>query len=93
MIPRKRLIVILGITMISLSLLGYIITVEHWIEIDWNASSYHGVSPLLSLLGTLCYFGILKFDRIPWKRQRALWIMGFIWLGFDLLWLWMVDFK
>jgi hypothetical protein len=79
--------------MIGLSLFGYAITVYHWWEIDWNATSYFWASPLVSLVGTLCYFGILMYDRLPFRRQKALWIMGVIWLGFDILWFWMVDIK
>jgi hypothetical protein len=93
MMPRRKLVAILGISMIALSLLGYAITIGHWVEINWDASSYHWFTPVVSLIGTLCYLAILKFDRFPWKRQKALWLMGFIWLAFDLLWFWMVDIK
>ena len=92
-LPRRKLVAVLGISMIALSLLGYSITIGYWSQIEWNATSYFWASPIISLVGTLCYFGILIYDRFPFKRQRALWIMGFIWLTFDIIWLWMVDLK
>jgi hypothetical protein len=93
MIPRKKFVAILGILMVALSILGYSITIGYWASIDWNSTSYFWASPLISMIGTLCYFGVLIYDRFPFKRQKALWIMGFVWLGFDLIWFWMVDLK
>ncbi len=90
LMSRKQELAILGIMLIGTSIAIKIVTVSHWIEIDWDATSYSPWAPILSLIGGFSYLAILKLRHTKFFNAPALWGTGLLWVSFGFLWLWMV---
>jgi len=89
---KHRLLWLLGISTIVLSVAIKSVTVDYWIQIDWNVTSYSPWAPSLAIAGAICYMSILYlrgFKRL-WQAP-ALWLTGLLWLGFSIIWMWAVN--
>jgi len=91
-ITKHKWLWLLGISAIILSIATKSVTIDYWMKIDWDATSYSPWAPIFAILGAICYIGILYFRgfKRPWQAP-ALWLTGLLWLGFSILWFWMVN--
>jgi len=83
---------ILGVLAILISIATKSVTVDYWMQINWDMTSYSPWAPVLAITGACCYMGILYFRgfKRPWHAP-ALWLTGLLWLGFSILWFWAVN--
>ena len=86
---KKILLAVLGIVMLLVVLTSRGLNIAHWEETDWNVDSYDPTVPFLSLIGGLCYCGIVFFTA---KGNIWLWMLGISWIAFSLILMWAMYF-
>ena len=86
---KKILLAILGLVMILTVLSARGLNIAHWSESDWDVDSYDSSVPFLSIIGGLCYCGIVFFTA---RGNIWLWLVGISWIIFSLILLWAMYF-
>ena len=86
---HKVLLLILGIVMVLTILAARGLNITHWEETEWDVDSYDPIVPILSLVGGICYCGVIFLTA---KGNLWLWIMGVSWVGFALILVWAMYF-
>jgi len=84
---RKWELLILGIVVTATTILGKVISVDHWESINWDLSSYSPWAPVLGLTWAGAYLGVLWLRKI---RAPSLWLIGILGLGYSALMFWAI---
>jgi len=75
---KKWELLILGMIVIMITLGGKIIAIDHWIDIDWDMSSYSPWSPWLGFAYAVCGSLILYLRKIRAPALWAIFLSGFV---------------
>lgn len=82
---KKILLVIMGILMVLAGLTARGLNIAHWEETDWDVSSYDPVVPILSIMGALCFTGLVYFTA---RSNIYMWLSAGSWLFFSCVLAW-----
>lgn len=87
MISRRKLIVIFGILLIAIPIIGILIQIDYWESIDWNLVSLSPLRVSFLVATNAIYLAVLYLTK---NRRKSLWLLGVIWLIYNLWVLWMI---
>ena len=79
---KRKIIAIIGIVATAAAVFGGLANIYHWWEIDWNAISYHPITPFLGLAS---WIGIVTIYKIKNIKNIALWTIASFWLIYNFI--------
>lgn len=86
---HRVLLVVLGAVMVLTILAARGMNIAHWEETDWNVDSYDPSVPILTIIGGVCFAGIVFLTA---KGNIWMWILASSWVGFGLILAWAMYF-
>ena len=84
---RKKELLILGVALISVSVAGRWIAIEHWESLNWEVTGYHPLMPVLVLATAFLTMAILYRRRI---HSIGLWGVALVTLVYGCVMTWML---